>query len=214
MLNFSLISRRILAAAIAASAFAVAVIPAASADAAESISSANWCKYGDTKVSELSADVAAKAVHCLTNKARLANGLPKIKWVAPGTTLQKSAQGHAERSATLRWWNPNDGASSHVDPETGTHPDDRIAAAGYCKTGHRDSNENTFTSSGVWQYPATPNGAVNWWLSDPPHRATIMNPLYKAQGVAVVRGLAIAGPVYDNPGTFVVDFGACNGKVR
>lgn len=210
MLTFSFISRRVLAATIAASALAVAVIPAASASALTSASGEKICKYADTPVSQLSAAVAVRVVHCLTNKARLENGLPKVKWVE---TLHNSAQTHAERSIALRWWNPNDGASSHVDPQTGTHPDDRIAAAGYCTAGHRDSNENTFTSSGVWQYPATPKGAVSWWLSDPPHRATIMNPLYKAEGVAVVRGLAVPGTVYNNPGTFVSDFGACNGNV-
>ena len=87
----------------------------------------------------------------------------------------------------------------------------RILAAGYCPGGTANTNENTFTSSGVWAYPATPRGAVSWWLQDPPHRATLLNPAYTQHAIAIVPGLAIRpAPEYDPAGTFVEDLGSCS----
>jgi uncharacterized protein YkwD len=166
----------------------------------------DYCSFANTPVTQMSADRANRAVHCLTNRARAANGVAPL---ALNYTMVASAQPHAAKSARLRWWNPNDGAVSHIDPETGSNPAARIKAAGYCPAGTAQTNENTFSSSGVWQYPATPAGAVNWWLSDPPHRATLLNPIYRGEGVGVAVGLAFPGQQWDPAGTFVVDFGRC-----
>ena len=155
----------------------------------------------------MSADRAGRAVHCLTNRARAANGVPPL---ALNYWLVRPATAHAQKAVRLRWWNPNNGAVSHIDPETGSNPAARIKAAGYCPNGTAATNENTFSSSGWWKYPATPRGAVNWWLDDPPHRATLLNPAYRGEGIGVAVGLAFPGAVYDPAGTFVADFGRCS----
>jgi uncharacterized protein YkwD len=166
----------------------------------------DYCSFANTPVTQMSADRANRAVHCLTNQARAANGVAPL---ALNYTLVGSAQPHANKSVQLRWWSTTDGSVSHIDPQTGSNPAARIKAAGYCPGMTAQTNENTFTSSGVWAYPATPAGAVNWWLSDPPHRATLLNPIYRGEGVGVAVGLAVPGPVWDPAGTFVVDFGRC-----
>jgi hypothetical protein len=51
--------------------------------------------------------------------------------------------------------------------------------------------------------------AVNWWLSDPPHRAALLDPEWKQAGVAGVPGSAFPG-VPNPAGTDVVDFGVCS----
>jgi uncharacterized protein YkwD len=192
-------------AVIAAAGLALTGFAASSAHA-RGITLTEYCGYARTPVTEMSAARAELAVHCLINRARLASG------VAPqhlNKELMASAEAHAEKSVALRWWDPNDGSVSHVDPETGSTPGDRIAAAGYCPGGSIDPNENTFSSSGVWEYPATPGGAVRWWLHDPPHRATLLSPRYKEHGIAVRQGLAFPGTEYDPAGTFVEDLGTC-----
>jgi hypothetical protein len=63
---------------------------------------------------------------------------------------------------------------------------------------------------GQTAFPATSRGAVNWWLQDAPHRATLLNPAYTEHAIAIVPGLAMPGPQYDPAGTFVEDLGSCS----
>ena len=37
---------------------------------------------------------------------------------------------------------------------------------------------------------ATPKAAVDWWMWDPPHRATMLNPDYTHTGFGVAEGVA------------------------
>ena len=92
-----------------------------------------------------------------------------------------NAVSQAQQAVQLRWWSPTNGAVSHINPTNNSTPAMRIKAAGYCPAGIATTGENTFTSSGVWAYPATPRGAVNWWLSDPPHRATMLSPAFRGE---------------------------------
>jgi hypothetical protein len=52
------------------------------------------------------------------------------------------------------------------------------------------TNENCYFSSysgGVnYQGGTTPQAAVTWWIDDPAHRNTLLDPEYRESGVAVV----------------------------
>jgi uncharacterized protein YkwD len=156
-------------------------------------------------VTQLSPALAAASVACLINKERAKAGLPPLRF---NVQLAAAASGHAAEGARLKWWGP--GADSHTNPETGSTPDQRIRAAGYCGGSPRRTSENTFTSYGTGgKFPPTPAGAVAWWMQSPGHRANILDPNVTEIGVGVVPGSAMPGASSPPAGTFVTTFGAC-----
>jgi hypothetical protein len=168
--------------------------------------------YANKDIASLTAFQRQRTGWCVVNAVRAQNGVGPLK---NNTYLRTSSLGHANRSAAVRWWSLNDGLVSHVDPtQAGLTPSaaiaQRIAAAGYCRVGTPNTNENTFSSWGTGQFPPTINGAVAWWLQDPPHRATLLNPGYVSIGFAAVTGSAFPQDTGTAPAaTFVTDFGAC-----
>jgi uncharacterized protein YkwD len=226
MLAIRSFRRRLAATALAATAAAGMLAAAPSDDAQAAVKrlvKRDWCKaYGDKPVTQVREELAMLAMDCLINRARSAAGVPPLRRIDPvvgglstDAPLYKAARAHAEKSEAVRWWSPTDGATSHIDPDTKSTPRDRILGQGFCPYGREDlgtraTNENTFTSSGVWKYPATPRGAVNWWLDDPPHRETLLSPVYQYHSIAIVPGLALPGAQYDPAGTFVQDLGRCD----
>jgi hypothetical protein len=215
------------AASVAVIGFAAAGSPAAQATIKSLAPADRYCGsvYADEPITQLRPNSAEASMDCLINKARVAAGVARLSlepypyvvnsggyYVITGEPpLLNSATAHATKSVQLKWWDPNDGAVSHIDPETHSDPATRIAAAGYCPHGAAVTAENTFSSSGMGQqYPPTPRGAVNWWLSDPPHRATLLNPAYREHRIGIVPGSAFPGPAYDPSGTFVEDLGSCD----
>ena len=93
--------------------------------------------------------------------------------------------------------------------------DQRIANSGFCATGSRYDSEITFTAAGDGNgYPPTLLGAVRWWLHDPPHRAVLLDPTLKQVGFGAVPGdsQSTDSPGNAPTGTFVADFGSCNGN--
>jgi hypothetical protein len=124
--------------------------------------------------------------------------------------------GHATRSIQGKWWDdnpahPNGWQLSHEEPGNSASFDQqitqRIRAAGYCAGGSNwGGAEITYGGPGA---NSTPKAAVRWWMSDPPHRATLLDPQWKQVGVAGLSGSAFA----DTPapaGTYVVEFGHCS----
>jgi hypothetical protein len=59
-------------------------------------------------------------------------------------------------------------------------------------------------------YPPTPRGAGGWWLSDPPHHATLMRRDLTEHRIGIVAGSAFPGTEYPPAGTFVEDLGTCS----
>ncbi len=213
MLSTTFAVRRLTTAAIAALglAGAAAATTVATAQAATSCSSLER-SYADRNINHVTIAHRERTAWCVINDARRANGAPALKDIA---TLRTSALRHATRATQLRWWSTSDGLVSHVDPsQAGLTPSQaigqRIANAGYCKTGTPDTNENTFSAWGNGQFPATIRGAVNWWLQDPPHRATLLSTAYRSVGVGIRPASAFPR---DTGGaqaiTVVADFGAC-----
>jgi uncharacterized protein YkwD len=208
------IPRRALAALVAACALIAIALPAASASAktapvTASAASINYCKYENTQLVKLKISTVKSAVSCLINKQRKANGLaPLVRKFE--VYVGKSAQKHADISAQQKFWTT--WQSSHMEPgaagDFGAQITQRIRSTGFCPTGNWRTGEITFTQTGG----ATPGSAVTWWMNDPPHRAAILDANMRASGIGFARGTAQSGAASGtSAGTFVVDFGACNG---
>ena len=154
---------------------------------------------------------------CLINQQRTNNGLPKLKISGQ---LAKSALKHAVASGAAKSWDPNNGLVSHLDPGTpvpgdpnqlqqlvNQQIDARIRGIGFCSAGSSYTDgEITYGGTGTG---ATPRAAVNWWMSDPPHRAAVLSPQFRQFGVAPLRRSAFPGQPDATSGTYVVDLGSC-----
>jgi uncharacterized protein YkwD len=171
--------------------------------------------YASKNVATLSQYQRERTGWCTVNDARRHFGAPPLR---DQSQLQASSLGHAQRAVALQWWSTTDGLVSHVDPsQSGMTPSDaiaqRIAKAGFCRNGTRDTNENTFSSWGDGGgFPPTILGAVRWWLHDPPHRATLLSTEYKRVGFAAMPGSGFPEDTGSaQAATFVADFGSCSG---
>lgn len=212
--------RRLTAVGLAAVGFAGVAASAAPAAHAANLSVLVSCPfmeqaYASRNVATLSQYQRERTGWCTVNDARHHFGAPALR---DQSQLQASSLGHAQRAVALRWWSTTDGLVSHVDPsQSGMSPSDaiaqRIAKAGFCRNGTRDTNENTFSSWGDGGgFPPTILGAVRWWLHDPPHRATLLSTEYKRVGFAAMPGSAFPQDTGSaQAGTFVADFGSCSG---
>jgi uncharacterized protein YkwD len=158
-------------------------------------------KYADTPVKNMTQNQAEQTVWCLTNDQRVANGLSKLSL---NSVLGGTARAHAQAAVNQQGW--PDGANTHTSPE-GTTPTQRIQAAHYCDNPTQwETAENTYWG---WGTPLqTPRTAVNWWMGDPPHRATILSTTLKDIGVGVVLGNPAPGS-HPDAAVFVQDFGTC-----
>jgi uncharacterized protein YkwD len=166
------------------------------------------CANADTSCKQLMQTDAEAAVLCLINEQRAAVG------VAPLTLnlkLVSAARQQAKDAATIKWWGP--GADVHTNPVTGSTPAIRIKAAGYCPgEATPPMAENAYWASYVTgnETLVTPQAAVNWWMGSQGHRTTLLDPVYRETGVAVVPGIPDKGS--DAPGgyIFVQTFGGCS----
>ena len=158
--------------------------------------------YADVPASSLSVDNAEKAVFCLTNQQRAANG------VSPAYTrsslLGGTARAHADDAVARKWW--VNGADPHVNPD-GKGPADRVRAAGYCPSGSWRVHENVYWGWGSPSGP-TPRTAVTWWMDSPGHRANILDSGLRELGVGVAKGAPQPG-TFPNAAVFVQNFAAC-----
>jgi hypothetical protein len=174
-------------------------------------------RYGDTPAPKLSHAAATLTLSCLVYKARKAAG---VHYAALNTQLDTSSLGHAQGSVNAPFWDVNNGTVSHLDPGTAVPPDQnqlqslantqitaRILGAGYCAGGSSYSvGEITYGGSGSG---STPKAAMRWWMSDPPHKAALLDPKWTNLGAAGIGGSAFNPPTPAPSGTYVIDFGTC-----
>ena len=113
---------------------------------------------------------AEQAVIDLTNAHRATNGLPPLARDEAIMTIARS------RSADM----VARGYFDHFDPATGASlAKPQVLALGYGRAG-----ENIYWSGKpLADFPAA---AVNWFMSDPPHRNNLLNSGYTAIGVGIV----------------------------
>lgn len=145
---------------------------------------------------------------CLINAERTSNRLPEVTY---NQALAQTASGHAVAASQIRWW--TQGANPHTNPQTGSTPDSRIRAAGYCGGNIRRDSEIAYNAAG--DFAATsPIGAVDWWMniSTGGHRQAILNPEIREIGFGWMDVVSDGNiPVSQKPaGTYVINFGACN----
>ncbi|PWK61754.1 alpha-tubulin suppressor-like RCC1 family protein [Aminobacter sp. AP02] len=171
------------------------------------------CANANTPARLLTQNAAEASVLCLINEERAANGSPPLTL---NLRLRAAARQHANDARTLKWWAGN-GPKVHVNPVTGSKPQDRIKDAGYCpEEPNCPMNENAYAAwyqgGPEFQTGTTPQAAVTWWMNSPGHRDTLLDPDYNETGVAVVLGVAETGTGADNAdggGIFVQTFGGC-----
>ncbi len=107
----------------------------------------------------------------LVNSVRTGAGLPAFTINA---TLMAVAQGHSEYQAAI-----NQG--THIGPG-GSHPRDRVRAAGY------GGGRTIFVSENIaWGTNLTPQGAVDMWIPSPPHYRTMTGAQYHDVGAGCAR---------------------------
>ncbi len=121
------------------------------------------------------------------NAARAGKGLPALTL---NPQLSTAAQSHSQDMACNNFlahngWN-------------GSTPQSRVADTGFSATAVR---ENIYAQPP--QYGGSGNAAVSWWLSDPIHYDTIMDPAMKEIGVGYA-----AYPRSDLGGYYTADFAA------
>lgn len=168
-------------------------------------------KYADRDITHVSTTHREQTGFCLAVDARKANGVTAT--IKNSSKLQLSARRHAVVSTQLKWWG---GVTSHIEPSQGNISASdaiaqRIANAGFCANGTPDTNENTYTAWGNGANTPTLRGAVNWWLSDPPHRQTLLSTEYKYVGIGAIAAIATPDDSGDAQAiTVVADFGSCN----
>ncbi|MFF5447161.1 CAP domain-containing protein [Streptomyces sp. NPDC012888] len=139
----------------------------------------------------------------LINAQRTQRGLPPL---TVNSALNTAARQHAAAAVQLKWWGP--GKDSHTNPRTGSTPQSRIMAAGYCPNPRSwQVAEITYTG---WGTSGTPSAAVKWWMNSPGHRAHILNGALRDIGSAALAGAADrAGAGASGAATYVVTFGRC-----
>ena len=173
------------------------------------------CANADTPANQLTQTAAEEAVLCLINEQRVANGVPALTL---NLKLRAAARLHAQDARTIKWW-AGGGSNVHTNPVTGSTPESRIREAAYCPeelAPQPPTNENVYFSSysgGVnYQGGTTPQAAVTWWINNPVHRNTLLDPAYRESGVAVVLGIVEKGTDadrVDGGAIFVQTFGGC-----
>ncbi|MER5399541.1 CAP domain-containing protein [Streptomyces sp. NPDC002599] len=183
-------------AALSATLFPVVAAPPAAAVTCDQVA-ANRAPTAAT------AAQARAAVTCLINAQRTQRGLPSL---TTNQALTNAAQQHAVAAVQLKWWGP--GKDPHRNPRTGSTPQTRIQAAGYCPNPISwEFNEIAYTG---WGGSGTPQAAVNWWMNSPGHRAIILKPSLREMGPWAQPGSAAqAGASSPDAGTYVVTFGRC-----
>lgn len=179
-----------------------------------------------------------QAVLCLVNAERTAPGVnlqPLKRYVALGKRssappgLSGAAAGHVADAVRLRWWgkvqpgkncrpnrdNPkttedeSKTCDPHINPQTGSTVLSRATAAGYGRRcGRFDVAENAYVGWG--RSMVTPRAAVTWWMNSPPHRANLLNPIFKEMYTRTAWGSADPAAGSTTPAlTYVQMLGRC-----
>ncbi|MFG2341815.1 CAP domain-containing protein [Streptomyces yangpuensis] len=200
-------SRHVSRTRIARSLAAAAVLSAALVPVSAAPATAVACDTAAAaRAPSSSNDTAVRnALVCLINAQRTQRGLPAL---TVNQALTTAAQQHSAAAVQLKWWGP--GKDSHRNPQTGSTPESRIKAAGYCPNPRSWAfAEITYTG---WGGSGTPNAAVNWWMnvSTWGHRQRILDPTMREIGAWAQPGAADrAGAGASQAGTYVVTFGRC-----
>jgi len=142
--------------------------------------------------SRTSRRVVHRALLCLLNKTRRANGLRPLRGNA---RLRKAAERHS-RSMVVR------GFFSHVEPG-GLSSLDRIRRTGYLSRARSFAcGENIGFGEGA---TSSPRSMMRAWMASAPHRANILTGRFREVGLSAVPGTP--GSAGASGGTYTTVFG-------
>ena len=153
------------------------------------------CENAQVSGARLKPRIAAKAVRCLINLERRAQGLSDL---GAQKTLKKAAKRHSSQMVSA-------GCFSHTCPG---EPDlvGRVTSAGYLPCSCSWSvGENIAWGQGRYGSPAA---IVAAWMASPPHRGTILTAGMKDVDVGVRPGKP--GGRHSKAATYTADFGYRN----
>ncbi len=154
---------------------------------------ASSCSTAGTQANQQSAKRMRLATFCLLNRARRAQGLPRLK-VDP--RLRLAARRHAADMVARRYF-------AHVSL-AGRAPADRIRAAGYLGGASRwYVGENLTWGAGRY---STPRDRVEALMHSPPHRQNMLQTRYQEVGIWVAPRAPVAA-AYPSGATYVINFG-------
>jgi uncharacterized protein YkwD len=129
------------------------------------------------------------------NALRVAHGLAPLR-VSP--FLAAAARAHSTQMARLGYFSHNSANGSPFSSRIATY---------YPSRGYRSW---TVGENLLWASPDIgAAGALNLWLSSPPHRANLLSPRWREVGLAAVHSTRAPGVYGNSPTTIVTaDFGA------
>lgn len=152
------------------------------------------CKrWGELGTDELTRGQARRAIHCLVNRERTANGLRKL---SRQRRLQRAAQRH---SRYMR----RHGCFEH-QCKGGPSLEQRVRRARYLVPGLRAWSIGENIAWGE-RWLGTPAAIVKAWMRSEGHRANILNPHFRDLGVGVAHGTPESRKAAG--GIYTTDFG-------
>jgi uncharacterized protein YkwD len=180
--------RRLFAAIAAAPLAAIAAL----LFAAPSHAASPPCAATTVAAGQAPAAIVGRAVRCLVNARRAANGLAPLR---PSRQLRVAAEAHGADMVSHRFF-------AHVSPFSGAITD-RARRAGYVQNDDYALGEDIAWGEAEL---STPDAIVTAWMNSPGHRAVILDPDFRDVGVGITTGVPVDTTL---PGsTFVLDVGA------
>ena len=165
----------------------------------EGVAGGDACANADLLPDGSNLATIAEATLCLLNGERADRGLTALRL---NDRLQRAALAHGGDMVEHLYF-------SH-DGRDGSHPAERIRAAGYLSSGGGwRIGENLAWGTGDL---ATPKAIMAAWMASAGHRENILEPRYREVGIGVVAG----NPTGRDGGgaTFVTEFGAVERALR
>ncbi len=121
---------------------------------------------GTWRPSPAQAEDCPSALIAQVNALRTSHGLPPYQ---PNPILMAVSQAHSDYQASIQ-------TMTHIGPD-GSHPRDRVRAAGY------GGGRTIFVSENIaWGYNLSPAAVIQMWTEDQPHWNTMMGANYRDIG--------------------------------
>jgi uncharacterized protein YkwD len=177
--------------ALVLAACVVAVLPAATAEAAERKRQSS-CENTALQPAPGNIALVREAVLCLHNLERSARGLPRLK---ENAKLRRAAQGHSEDMVRGRYF-------AH-ESRSGADMADRILGTGYARKRGWSLGENIAWGTGSL---ATAAEIQRAWMQSPGHKANILRRQFREIGIGIAVGAPVAGGGLSGA-TYTADFG-------
>jgi uncharacterized protein YkwD len=172
-----------------------AVLAALATTAAPDLAAAGSActKYGEVRAEKLRNRQARASIRCFMNRERKQRGLGKLD---NDRRLQRAAQKHTEVMVRKDCF-------SHECPGEPSL-ESRLRSVDYLIGAliRWACGENIAYGG---EHYGTPKAMVKGWMNSPPHRANILNPLFKDVGVGFKSG--VPGARKAEGGTYTTDFG-------